>query len=161
MPKLSNLFEPFLFPGTVSLTIDDEKRKVSVLRDTVAAQSLILGSILPAIEKNYTGDHAILKDLFGTPTPPLAKVHLHTTMIHGEVIVGVRKDQLPVEEAHFLLGNYLAGSLVIPHPIATSSPIGENNLVNFDEDCSVYPSCAVTRSRSRGNGERYFLYSSD
>ncbi len=56
-------------------------------------------------EKSHTGEKVYLKD-FNDPVPlPLARVHLDSPIVKGEVIVGVSSDQsLPIPHAEFFTG---------------------------------------------------------
>ncbi|KAK4319615.1 hypothetical protein Pmani_009471 [Petrolisthes manimaculis] len=115
-----------------------------------AAQSVIVKRALPGIENNFTGEQVILQDLTGNPSLPLANIHLHSGLVFGDVVVGVRDDPLPVKDVQFLLGNDLAGSLVIPQPIVCPIPADVDPvLTTVEEDESLFPDCVVTRSQVR------------
>lgn len=146
---MHGMFEAFQFPGFVSLSENEKKVEVLILRDTGAAQSVIVKRALPGIKNNFTGEQVILQDLTGNPSLPLAKIHLHSGLVFGDVVVGVRDDPLPVKDVQFLLGNDLAGSLVIPQPVVFPIPADVDPILMVDEEGSLFPDCVVTRSQVR------------
>lgn len=56
-------YKPFLSQGFVSLVLDDfsETHPVKILRDTGAAQTLLLDSVLPFSEQTFTGRSVLLQ----------------------------------------------------------------------------------------------------
>ena len=120
-------FKGFKFSGRASLNDDNNFANIAILRDTGSAQSILVCSSLLNIEKAYTGQRVLLKDLSGYPNLPLAKVCLENELASGPVSVGVVDGPLPVKEVQFLLGNDLAGTLVVPNPVVVESPIPETN----------------------------------
>ena len=74
-------FKGFKFSGKVSLTDDDNAANITILRDTGAAQSILVCSSLPNIEKAYTGQRFLLKDLSGYPSLPFYQELLKETAI--------------------------------------------------------------------------------
>lgn len=56
-------YKPFLSHGFVSLVLDDfsETHPVKILRDTGAAQTLLLDSVLPFSEQTFTGRSVLLQ----------------------------------------------------------------------------------------------------
>ncbi|XP_064113196.1 LOW QUALITY PROTEIN: uncharacterized protein LOC135219913 [Macrobrachium nipponense] len=149
--KPVNLFDDFTFNGTVSLNSDGDKYKVRILRDTGASQSLLLRSALPNVEANVTNEHVLVKDLSQISKVPLANVHLDCPIKKGNVLVGIRDIEFPVKGVTLLLANDLAGRLVVPNVIVMEKPVGEN--LEPDPDCSVNPSCVVTRSQKSSSDE--------
>lgn len=76
----------------------------------------------------------------------MATVYLHSDLVTGHATVGV-KDSLPIEGVNFLLGNDLAGELVVPDPIVTVMPCSDNPTDSLEEEfLDLFPCCAVTRS---------------
>ncbi|XP_064088186.1 uncharacterized protein LOC135202611 [Macrobrachium nipponense] len=149
--KPVNVFDDFTFNGTVALNSDGDKYKVRILRDTGASQSLLLRSALPNIEANVTNEHVLVKDLSQISKVPLANVHLDCPIKKGNVLVGIRDIEFPVKGVTLLLANDLAGRLVVPNVIVMEKPVGEN--LEPDPDCSVNPSCVVTRSQKSSSDE--------
>ena len=142
-------FKGFKTSGKVSLADDDHFANITILRDTGAAQSILVHSSLPNIEKAYTGQSVLLRDLSGYPSLPLAKVHLESELVSGPVLVGIVDGPLPVNDIQFLLGNDLAGTLVVPNPVVVETPLPESSLEAENPPPVVFPSCAVTRSQSK------------
>lgn len=68
---MEGMFEAFQFTGFVSLSKDEKKGELLILRDTGAPQSAIVKRALPGIENNFTGEQVILQDLTGNPSLPL------------------------------------------------------------------------------------------
>ena len=64
-------------------------------------------------------------------------------------MVGVLKS-LPVDGVSFLLGNDIAGSLVVPDPVVTNEPLSVSPTAEVEKLYpDLFPSCAVTRSQAR------------
>ena len=95
--------------SSVSL-FDSPPTKIHVLRDTGAAQSLILKNVLPFSEESYSGTSVLVSGVGGIQSIPLHKVVLDSKLVPaGVYLVGVC-DTLPVDGFFLLLGNDLAGS---------------------------------------------------
>ena len=150
-------FGPFLLKGTVSLC-DGEKEQVpiTILRDTGAAQSLMLQSVLPFSDVSSCGSDALLLGVeMASSRAPLHKVFLCSPLVTGLVQVGIR-EQLPVEGIALILGNDLAGEKVFPtlevieHPMISEEPVCEGAQ-------AVFPVCAVTRAQARKNADEIIL----
>ena len=143
VPRVGDLFDEFTFSGRISTGPNEDFSNVSILRDTGSAQSILVRSALPNIEKAYTGEKVIVKDLSGSGPMPLANVYIDSDLIKGFARVGVIEKPLPVKGISFLLGNDLAGTLIVPCPVVTSEPVVESC------DNELYPVCAVTRAQSK------------
>ena len=77
---------------------------------------------------------------------PLHRVYLHSDLITGSVVVGIRPT-LPVKRVSFVLGNDLAGGKVKPDLWVLECP---DQFVKTETDNSaVYPACVVTRAAAR------------
>ena len=125
----------FISSGKVSLLDSSVKVPVMILRDTGAAQSLILEGILPFSVKSATGEELLFQGVeLGHVSVPLHSVNLECDLVVGPVTIGVRP-QLPVKGVAVILGNDLAGSKV------TTS----NNLIL----ATAVPSCPVTRAMAK------------
>ena len=145
-----DIFKPFRSTGVVSLDQGLQEHPVLIVRDTASAQSLICKSALPNIERNLTGEKALLQVLQGNPSTPLAKIHLNCDSVKGIVKVGVVEGHLPIPDATFLLGNDLAGSLVFPILTTQDSPLSYNPTEDIErEQPTLFPVCAVTRAQAR------------
>ncbi|KAK3885892.1 hypothetical protein Pcinc_009910 [Petrolisthes cinctipes] len=65
------------------------------------------------------------------------------------VTVGVQ-DSLPLEGVSFLLGNDIAGKLIVPDPVVCSEPLSVNQTADLEENfVGLFPSCAATRSKTK------------
>ncbi|KAK3106890.1 hypothetical protein FSP39_002127 [Pinctada imbricata] len=140
-------YKPFLSQGFVSLSDSSKALPVQILRDTGAAQTLLLEGSLPLSEHTFTGRSVLLQGVeLGVIDVPLHKIYLKSDLITGPVIVGVRPT-LPVQGVSLLLGNDLAGGKVVADPIVCEKITSD--VVSDDEDDDLYPACAVTRAMAR------------
>ena len=115
-------YKPFTSRGTVSVTRGGEERPITILRDTGAAQSLILKGVLELSGAASTRS-ALVKGLGGQyDRVPLHQVSLKSDIVMGEVTVGV-VPTLPVPGISLVLGNDLAGSQVWGTPVVVSTPL--------------------------------------
>ena len=150
MDKVQKQYEPFVSVGYVSLPDSDEARKVKVLRDTGASQSLILESALSFCEKSSVGASVLLQGVEGGyVNAPLHEVDLKSDLVSGKVKVGVRPS-LPVKGVSIILGNDLAGERVVPSPVVSERPCESDETNRLVEEFPhVFPACAVTRSMAK------------
>ena len=140
-------YKPFLSQGFVSLSDSSEALPVQILRDTGAAQTLLLEGSLPLSEHTFTDRSVLLQGVeLGVIDVPLHKIYLKSDLITGPVIVGVRPT-LPVQGVSLLLGNDLAGGKVVADPIVCEKIT--SNVASYDEDDDLYPACAVTRAMAK------------
>ena len=140
-------YKPFLSQGFVSINGSSDVKPVQILRDTGAAQSLLLESVLPLSERTSTDKSVLLQGVeLGVIDVPLHRIYLKSDLITGPVIVGVRPT-LPVQGVSLLLGNDLAGGKVVPDPIVCEKLTSD--VASDDENDDLYPACAVTRSMTR------------
>ena len=140
-------YKPFLSQGFVSIDGSSDVKPVQILRDTGAAQSLLLQSVLPLSERTSTDESVLLQGVeLGVIDVPLHRIYLKSDLITGPVIVGVRPT-LPVQGVSLLLGNDLAGGKVVPDPIVCEKLTSDVASENENDD--LYPACAVTRSMTR------------
>ena len=145
-----DLYEGFKFGGKVSLVKGDPSVNVTILRDTGGTQSVLVGSCLPGIEKALTEEKVYIRDFSGISLLPLARVYLVSDLVSGFVNVAVSSKPLPVSGVQFLLGNDLAGNLVVPDPIVVEKPLLEDPSADLVREFpDIFPSCVVTRSQSR------------
>lgn len=104
---------PFICDGVVSLSEDEsDVTHIRILRDTGAAQSFILESVLPFFEQSSCGSNVLVQGIGLTVVKvPLHKVFLWSGIISGNVKLAVRAE-LPVKGVSLILGNDLAGGKV-------------------------------------------------
>lgn len=116
-------YRPFVMDGWVSIHTDcDAHVLVRMLRDTGAAQSFVLDSVLPFSENTAIGSNVLIQGVeMGCISVPLHSIKLDSPLVSGQVVVGIRPS-LPVEGISFILGNDLAGGKVPVHPQVTPIP---------------------------------------
>ena len=130
---------------------------VCILRDTGAAQSLIVEDVLPS-GSSKSQNHVLIKGVGGSfQSVPLHTIFLESELKTGSVSVGV-VPSLPVEGVTFLLGNDLAGSKV---RASSSSCVHLTSSPCYNEDTErlkqvypgIFPACVTTRSMTRVTSE--------
>ena len=146
--ETTTAFKDFIFDGFISLDGDQNKVKVKILRDTGAALSLLQYAAIPNINDKLTGEKVNVRDLTGTSSVPLADIYLDCSIVKGTVKVGVNYKELPVEGIHMLLGNDLAGKLVVPNLIVSKLPPSDS-----DTSKETSPLNVVTRAQSKKNSD--------
>ena len=155
--QVEDRYGPFLTKGFVSLSKDSEKVAVRILRDTGASETFIKQSVLPFSCSSNTGKSVLIRGIgMTTFSVPLHRLVLHSDLVQGEVVVAVRPS-LPVEGVDVILGNDLAGGRVWPSgpppPLVTAVPLETNENDCADEFPEVFSACAVTRAKSRAQGD--------
>ena len=142
-------YSPFVSSGWVSLSgVTANQQPVQVLRDTGAAQTIILSDVLPWSAESYCGSHVLLTGIeMGTVSVPLHWVYLSSGLVSGRFRVGVVL-KLPVKGVALLLGNDLAGGRVVPVMEVLDKP--DPTHLNADPKGNLnhpaFPACAVTRA---------------
>ena len=153
--QIKSQFAPFTSVGYVSLVGCDEARKVSILRDTGASQSLIVDSVLPFGGQSSTGTSVVLQGMEGGYMEvPLHTVDLQSGLVSGRVNLGIRKS-LPMEGVSLILGNDLAGAKVTV-PVVSAAPLANEQVETAElvqEFPEVFPACVVTRSMAKKSSE--------
>ena len=82
---------------------------------------------------------------------PLHSIYLHSNLITGPVVVGIRST-LPVEGISLILGNDISGNKVTANLVILKPSSGVKDSAFNDpslQDSEVYPSCAITRAMAR------------
>ena len=104
---------------------------MAILRDTGAAQSLIVEDTLPFSMDSVSGDEVLLQGVeLRHVSVPLHTIYLQCDLVVGPVTIGVRPS-LPVKGVAVILGNdKLASNRVTSDDVAISN--------------SPLPSCTVT-----------------
>ena len=148
-------FDPFVSESSVSLAGEpDSQSSIRVLRDTGAAQSLILKGVLPFSDRSYLGMSVLIRGVGGVQSIPLHTVVLKSDIVSGSVVVGVC-DTLPVDGVSMLLGNDLAGARVSSDPCMTDVPaVSEKKSELPAELVEVFAECVVTRAAARKHKEQ-------
>ncbi|KAK3895276.1 hypothetical protein Pcinc_000993 [Petrolisthes cinctipes] len=151
-------FKPFITEGHIKVD-GGEGRKIEILRDTGANLSLVLRDTVEWGDNTFTGEEV---DVMGIGTSsviiPVHYVWIKSGFVKGKVKVGV-SDKLPVSGVDMLLGNDLAGNMVVPNPELVENPISEkDDKILEPEICEdkgkeeklvIYPACVVTRAEAK------------
>ncbi|KAJ8342046.1 hypothetical protein SKAU_G00319740 [Synaphobranchus kaupii] len=142
-------YQPFTTVGTVSVASGGEEVSITILRDTGAAQSLLLEGVIELPRDGFSRS-ALIKGLGGQyDCVPLYTVHLKSNVVKGPVTVGV-VPTLPVPGVSLLLGNDLAGSQVCVTPVVVSTPLEVPETQELErEHPEVFTACVVTRALAR------------
>ncbi|KAK3886275.1 hypothetical protein Pcinc_009579 [Petrolisthes cinctipes] len=144
-----DVFKDFKSSGEVGLSENGPFYPVTILRDTGAAQSILTKVALPGVEENITGEKVILSDLSSEQSTELAKVFLKCNLFNKGVKVGIREQKMPISGIQLILGNDLAGSMVVPTPEIVKTPCAHSpTLVEDHIHPEIFPLCAVTRSQT-------------
>ena len=147
-----DLFKDFRSEGTIALSQNGKPVSVNILRDTGAAQTLLVKKAVPGLSKNYTGEKVFIRDFSNTSSIQLADLYLNCEFVKGKVTVGVIETELPVSGSNMLLGNDLAGKLVLPNLIVTEKPLKETPTVKLEsEQPLLFPKCVTTRSKAKND----------
>ncbi|XP_076065247.1 uncharacterized protein LOC143039259 [Oratosquilla oratoria] len=118
----SSPFEPYCSSGSVALTQFSEPIPLKILRDTGSALSLVAKDAVPSIETCYTGNWVLVNGLTGGSRFPLCMLYLRSPITSGYVTLGV-VDRLPVKGVSLLIGNDLAGGVMLPNAVVSSRPL--------------------------------------
>jgi len=147
-------YAPFVLCGSVSFVGSQVESQVTILRDTGASQSLILGNALPFSSDSDTGETVLLQGAeLRTFCVPLHKIHLSCDLVTGPVVVGVRPT-LPIPGVSLILGNDLAGERVVASPCVFKVP-QDMVLQTAVTEKAIVKSCSVNNSSTLFNrGER-------
>lgn len=153
---VSEDFKSFVSDGSVSASQDDARHQVKILRDTAAAQSLMIADALPLTENTSLNETVLTKGIGGYVNVPLHRIHLNSELVSGSVIVGVVSD-LPVDGVSLLLGNDLAGERVKvsdePRLTANPDPAADSGTEELEEEFpELFPACVVTRAMKQKEG---------
>ena len=140
-------YKPFISEGVVSLVGDENRsKKVKILRDTGATQSLMLDSVLPLTENSFTGANVLISGVeMGVLEVPLHEVNIKSSL-HGNIVIGMRPS-LPAEGISLILGNDLAGERVMVDPRVVEKPRDDKKTERLAEKFpGIFPASVVTRS---------------
>ena len=139
---------PFMSKGQVrydSLNKQPQATSINILRDTGAAQSLILHGAMPHVAVN--GETVLIKGVVGDfISIPYVEVNLCSGLVNGPVKIGLT-DSLPMKGVDMLLGNDLAGHKVLTSPHMTCNPTSSDDTEAIENDFpGISPACVTTRS---------------
>ncbi|KAL3992385.1 DnaJ-like proiein [Sarotherodon galilaeus] len=142
-------FEPFIFDGSVSLTDNpSELKPVRILRDTGGSQTVILSSVLPFSTESECGFNSVLRGIeMGYAPRPVHRVIIKSKLVTGFFPVAVCP-ALPIEGVAMLLGNDIAGGLVLPRLEVLDNPLNQKTS-DVSMHPGLYPACAITRAQAR------------
>ncbi len=120
---------------------------IEILRDTGAVDSFILESILPFSSQSETGERMLVRGMgLNILSVPLQKVKLHSDLVTGEVVIGLRP-VLPIEGVHLILSNKLAGDHVWPNVPSSPMVLSEGDVIKAVT--KEVPVAVVTRSMTK------------
>ncbi|KAL2091675.1 hypothetical protein ACEWY4_013938 [Coilia grayii] len=144
------LFKEFVSEGSVSVADGEPEVVVTILRDTGAAQSLLLAGVLDLPESSSLRTSVLVEDVGGEyGSVPLHSVFLKSNLVTGFVTVGVMPS-LPIKGVGLLLGNDLAGGQVCISPVVCAAPCVSPEIEALETQFpAVFPACVVTRSMSK------------
>jgi len=145
--KNSDSFSPFITDGQVLSSDREVARKVKVLRDTGASQSLLLEGVIPPEKLENTGESVLIRCLNGYRNYPLCRVNVESDLVSALATLAV-VETMPIDGVSLLLGNDLAGGKVFPSPLMTANAVGRPS------DDETYPECILTRSSTRRGTRR-------
>lgn len=143
------MYAPFIMKGLVSLSEEESKVPVTILRDSAASQSVLLQGVLPLSEKSSADSSALVRG-FGMQYVgvPLHHIFLDSDLVKGRVVVGV-SPQFPIDGVSLILGNDLAGGKVLLNPEVTAVPLAKNPDDLEQKFPEVFSVCAVTHAMSK------------
>ena len=133
--KDNELFEKFICEGTIFVSDSDSPVKVRILRDTGSTQSIILKSVFPSVK--VLDENVIIKDLSSTVLLPLVEVNLDCPYSKGKVKLALRDEDFPLPDVQVILGNDLAGELLLPNLVICHNPIVENESCDKPEQLGL------------------------
>jgi hypothetical protein len=140
----------FCVEGLVGCHEKGYLQSVQIWRDTGAFQSLMQKDVVPATDETSLGVSIPVQGVGGYVGAPLHRVHLKCDIFTGPAVVGI-VNELPIPGVQLLLGNDLVGAKVGCLPLMVGEPIiSETSSQNDD---SLLPACAVTRSMSKAQKE--------
>ena len=149
--SVMEIYEPLLSDGFVSLNSDfAQSTPITILRDTGASKSLILADTLSFSEKTSSGTSVLIQGVeCGFVYVPLHNIYLSSYLVKCPVAVGIRQT-LPFKGVHLLLGNDLAGDMVVVNPLVTDTPCMDQSPDPVEQELpDLYPSCAVTGAMAK------------
>ena len=120
----SGVFESVVSEGSVSpVGMTETEKPVVVLRDSGAAQTVMLNSVLPLSDDTDLHKSMVVECIGDGEyqSLPLHKVCLKSKHVIDDVIVGI-VDKIPVDSVHMLLGNEFAGGQVNMCPVLCEMP---------------------------------------
>ena len=165
-----DVFAPHLYKGEIKSSPRSRRRTgITILRDTGAAQSLVVRSALDKKQTwNRTGDSVIIRGIGGQRfSVPLVKAHLQSKVYSGSCQLGI-VESMPVESAQVLLGNDVFSRQQASVPVMCNqielrevSPVSQlfpscavNKALKEQELLEDLPSCVVTRTQAKEEERR-------
>ncbi|XP_076052821.1 uncharacterized protein LOC143032237 [Oratosquilla oratoria] len=120
-----------------------DRKRVTILRDSGALQSLILSSL---VRSPVVGGSVTVSSLGGLAKVPLVSIDLQSPLYEGQAMVGM-VDELPVVGVDVILGNDLVGGKMCPTPIVSEVPVVSEETEQLERPHpGLFPVCAVTRA---------------
>ncbi|XP_076038313.1 uncharacterized protein LOC143023610 [Oratosquilla oratoria] len=120
-----------------------DRKRVTILRDSGALQSLILSSL---VKSPAVGGSVTVSSLGGLAKVPLVSIDLQSPLYEGQAMVGM-VDELPVVGVDVILGNDLVGGKMCPTPIVSEVPVVSEETEQLERrHPGLFPVCAVARA---------------
>ena len=151
VPKTPDTVKPFISQGYISIDENSTERvPITILHDTGASQSLLAKGVLPLSELSATGESVLIHGVeLGFTCVLLNRVFLMLNLVSAPITVGVRPT-LPVEGVSLLLGNDLAGEMVMANLCLSSLPcVSDSTNDNSQEIPGLFSACAVTHAMAK------------
>lgn len=124
--------DAFISQGSMSVTEGGKEVPIRILRDTGAAQSLLLAEAMDLPVPSSTSKGVLLAGLGGEfGMVPLRDVYLQSDLVVSSVTVGIVLS-VPVEGIDLLLGNDLAGAQVGANPVVSKVPCEEVGMIELE-----------------------------
>ena len=161
--KTPDTFKPFISQGFISTDENSAViKRIHILRDTGASQSLLAEGVLGLSEQSATRETELIQGVeLGFSSVPLHRVFLRSDLVSGPIVVGIQPT-LPVEGVSLLLGNNLAGSKVMVDPCLSSLPcISDSTTETSREIPGLFPACAVTCAMAKQAEKQYLSLAND
>ncbi|XP_076032451.1 uncharacterized protein LOC143020172 [Oratosquilla oratoria] len=134
-------YQPFLFQGWIS--IGGDRKRVTILRDSGALQSLILSGL---VKSPVVGGSVTISSLGGLAKVPLVSIDLQSPLYEEKAMVGM-VDELPVVGVDVILGNDLVSGKMCPTTIVSEVPVVSEETEQLErQHPGLFPVCAVTRA---------------
>lgn len=139
-------FETFISKALVSLTDSpSDQNWICTLRDTGRSQSIILAKALQFSSKNIYGFNTLLRGIEMGYVPRT----LHHIYIQSKFVRLFSCCLLAINGVTMLLGNNIAGGLVLPNIEIFDKPLNQVGPNSTFSNLDLYPACVVICARSK------------
>ena len=121
-----------------------------------------MADTLPFSEKTSSGTSVLIQGVECVfINVSLHNIYLSSALVTGLVAVG-KGPSLPFKGVHLLLGNDMAGDMVVLDPFLTSTPCVDQLPDPIDQEIlDLYPPCAITRTMAKKANQNHRMQDSD